>query len=343
MDSVTLKEWLAGLIALDRTKRSLDVVNLSRRIVREIYHREGPGCLARAEQSGHPPTFGEFINCLAREDALAAVDWLERFKKVVRDQHGNDDEETMDSHIRSEMIHLLPTLFHSALRQGEDVALELHDRLRPDIDRSGMTLTLPDGFDVGKYLGAQKPNEVLRNPGVSEFLEFWALRDRDAAFAFALRIAADAPPGSLDLPFAAFQGVCKMDGEQAAAGWLSDSLAGTPAEERARILNRFFEYQALSPAAYQAILSGLQDEADRIAFGGVIFHSRAALVAPLTYLETIDSMELRAGIIEFSAAKRLKEALPPEEVARCRESYEAVMSAAGIPEESRARVRALWR
>jgi hypothetical protein len=337
-----LDQLLAALILFDRSARSLAVTHLRNRVIREIYHREGPASLEAAEALGDPRTFGEFINCLGREDPLAAADWLDRYRQVIRDRHPTQAGDDLASTERHELLSVLGQLYNSALIQGAEVAAALLERLGDNVELGGGGSSLPADFDHGKYLGALDPREILRLPGTAELFESWAMHDRDAALARALQIAADAPEASVDLPSAVFDGVCKLDGEQAAAAWLSESLAPLPESERARILSRFFEYHTPSPAAYREMLAGLHHETDRILLGATVLNPRFPAEQWLHYLDGVPSVDLRAEILEASSRKSAAKPHSPEQAAKYRANFETLAAAAGIPEEARARIRAMW-
>ncbi len=338
-----LKSLLAGLIGLDKSQPSLDVLNLRNQIIREIYHREGPSSLEAAEQLGDPETLGEFINCLAREDALAAADWLERFKQVIRDHNPTLAGDDLAHAERHELLSVLWRLYNSALSQGPEVGRALLERLDGNTEMGGGANSLPDDFDHGKFFEGLEPREVLRVPGTTDLFESWATHGRDAALALALRTAADAPPGSVDLTFAVFQGVCKLEGEEAAAAWLSESLASLPESDRARILSRFFEHRhPPSPDAYRDVLAGLGNDADRIHFGATVLNPHLPAEQFVPYLDGIPSMELRAGILEASSRKWAGMPRSAEQSASYRARFEALAAAAGLTGEARARVMAMW-
>jgi hypothetical protein len=339
-----LKQLLAGLIGLDKSARSLAVTNLRNQVIREIYHREGPSSLEAAERLGDPRTLGEFINCLAHEDALAAAGWLERFKQVIRDRHPTLAGDDLASTERHELLPVLGQLFDSALSQGAEVAAALLERLGDSVDPGSIGgNSLPDDFDHGKLFEALDPREVLRVPGTTDLFESWAAHDRDSALALALRAAADAPPGSVDLTFSVFQGVCKLEGEESAAAWLSESLAPLPESERARILSRFFEHRhPPSPAAYRDVLAGLGNDADRIHFGATVLNPRLEVEQFVSYFDGIPSMDLRAGILEASSHKWAAMPRSEEQKASYRARFEALADAAGITGEARTRVMAPW-
>jgi hypothetical protein len=338
-----LKTLLAGLIGLDKSQPSLDVLNLRNQVIREIYHREGPSSLEAAEQLGDPETLGEFINCLAADDALAAADWLERFKQVIRDHNPTLAGDDLAHAERHELLSVLWRLYNSALSQGPEVGRALLERLDGNTEMGGGANSLPDDFDHGKFFEGLEPREVLRIPGTTDLFESWAAHDRDSALAMALRAAADAPPGSVDLTFSVFQGVCKLEGEEAAASWLSESLAPLPESERARILSRFFEHRhPPSPDAYRDVLAGLGNDADRIHFGATVLNPRLQAEQLVPYLEGIPSMDLRAGILEASSREWAVKPRSDEQSASYRARFEALADAAGITGEARARIMAPW-
>jgi hypothetical protein len=338
-----LKTLLAGLIGLDKSQPSLDVLNLRNQIIREIYHREGPSSLEAAEQLGDPETLGEFINCLAADDALAAADWLERFKQVIRDHNPTLAGDELAHAERHELLSVLWRLYNSALSQGPEVGRALLERLDGNTEMGGGANSLPDDFDHGKFFEGLEPREVLRVPGTTDLFESWAAHDRDSALALALRAAADAPPGSVDLTFSVFQGVCKLEGEEAAAAWLSEFLASLPESERARILSRFFEHRhPPSPAAYRDVLAGLGNDADRIHFGATVLNPHLPAEQFVPYLDGIPSMDLRAGILEASSREWAVKPRSDEQSASYRARFEALAAAAGITGEARARVMAPW-
>ena len=203
--------------------------------------------------------------------------------------------------------------------------------------------SLPDDFDHGKFFEGLEPREVLRVPGTTDLFESWAAHDRDSALAMALRAAADAPPGSVDLTFSVFQGVCKLEGEESAAAWLSESLAPLPENDRARILSRFFEHrQPPSPDAYRDVLAGLGNDADRIHFGATVLNPRLPAEQFVSYLDGIPSMDLRAGILEASSRKWAEKPRSDEQSATYRARFEALATAAGLTGEARTRVMAPW-
>jgi hypothetical protein len=338
-----LKTLLAGLIGLDKSQPSLDVLNLRNQVIREIYHREGPSSLEAAEQLGDPETLGEFINCLAADDALAAADWLERFKQVIRDHHPTLAGDDLAQAERHELLSVLWRLYNSALSQGPEVGRALLERLDGNTEMGGGANSLPDGFDHGKFFKGLEPREVLRVPGTTDIFESWAAHDRDSALAMALSAAADAPPGSVDLTFSVFQGVCKLEGEEAAAAWLSESLAPLPENDRARILSRFFEHRhPPSPDAYRDVLAGLGNDADRIHFGATVLNPRLPTEQIVLYLDVIPSLDLRAGILEASSRKWAEKPRSEEQSASYRARFEALADVAGITGEARARVMAPW-
>jgi hypothetical protein len=338
-----LETLLAGLIGLDKSQPSLDVLNLRNQVIREIYHREGPSSLEAAEQLGDPGTLGEFINCLAADDTLAAADWLERFKQMIRDHNPTLAGDDLAHAERHELLSVLWRLYNSALSQGPEMGRALLERLGDSAELGLGGHSLPDDFDHGQFFGGLEPREVLRVPGTTDLFESWATHDRDAALALALRAAADAPPGSVDLTFSVFQGVCKLEGEQSAAAWLSESLAPLPENDRARILSRFFEHRhPPSPDAYRDVLAGLGNDADRIHFGATVLNPRLPAELFVPYLEGVPSMELRAGILEASSRKWAERPRTDEQSASYRARFEALAAAAGIPEEARARIRAMW-
>lgn len=338
-----LKSLLAGLIGLDKSQPSLDVLNLRNQVIREIYHREGPSSLEAAEQLGDPETFGEFINCLAADDALAAADWLERFKQVIRDHNPTLAGDDLAHAERQELLSVLWRLYDSALSQGPEVGRALLERLDGNAEMGGGASSLPDDFDHGKFFEGLEPHEVLRVPGTTDLFESWAAHDRDSALALALRAAADAPPGSVDLTFSVFQGVCKLEGEEAAAAWLSESLAPLPENDRARILSRFFEHRhPPSPDAYRDVLAGLGSDAERIHFGAAVLNPRLEVEQFVPYLDGIRSMDLRAGILEASSRKWAEKPRSDEQSASYRARFAALADAAGITGEARTRVMAPW-
>lgn len=347
-----LKTLLAGLIGLDKSQPSLVVTNLRNRVIREIYHREGPPSLEAAERFGDPETFGEFIKCLAHEDALAAAGCLERLKKVIRDDHaaklaaGAQTDDKADELTDAESLvlaHVLGDLYQAALFQGPEVATAFHKQLENPADFVGWMHSLPDGFDHGKYLGALDTLELLRLPVAIDFFESWATHDRDAALGRALRTAAEAPAGSVNLVSAVFEGVCKLSGEQAAAAWLSESLAPLAESERALILSRFFEHRdPPSPDGYRDVLAGLGSDADRIHFGASVLNLRLPAEQFVPYLDGIPSMELRAGILEASSRNWAAKPHSQEQSASYRARFEALAAAAGLTGEARTRVMAPW-
>jgi hypothetical protein len=159
----------------------------------------------------------------------------------------------------------------------------------------------------------------------------------------ALRAAADAPPGSVDLTFSVFQGVCKLEGEEAAAAWLSESLAPLPENDRARILSGFFEHRhPPSPDAYRDVLAGLGSDAERIHFGAAVLNPRLEVEQFVSYLDGIPSMDLRAGILEASSRKCAEKPRSDEQSASYRARFEALADAAGLTGEARTRVMAPW-
>jgi hypothetical protein len=337
-----LKELLTGLIALDKSTPTLAVTNLRNQVIREIYHREGPASLEAAAQLGDPGTLGEFILCLAREDALAAADWLERFKQVIGNHHATLAGIDLAVMERNELLPILGQLYGSALNQGAEVAAAVHEHFGDSAEQGSWTNSLPHDFDHAAYLGALDPQRLPRIPGVTDHFESWAMHDRDAALALALRIAADAPSGSVHLPFAVFEGVCKLDGEQAAAAWLSDSLAPLPESDRAQVLSRFFEYRTPSPDGFRDILAGMRDDTARFYLGATVLNPRLPADQITTYLDGVPSTDLRAGILEASSRKWAEKPLSEEQMGKYRTSFEALTAAAGIPEEARARVMAIW-
>lgn len=338
-----LKSLLAGLIGLDKSQPSLDVLNLRNQVIREIYHREGPSSLEAAEQLGDPETLGEFINFLAADDALAAADWLERFKQVIRDHNPTLAGDDLAHAERQELLSVLWRLYNSALSQGPEVGRALLERLDDNTEMGGGANSLPDDFDHGKFFEGLEPREVLRVPGTTDLFESWAAHDRDSALALALRAAADAPPGSVDLTFSVFQGVCKLEGEEAAAAWLSESLAPLPENDRARILSRFFEHRhPPSPDAYRDVLAGLGSDAERIHFGAAVLNPRLEVEQFVPYLDGIRSMDLRAGILEASSRKWAEKPRSDEQSASYRARFAALADAAGITGEARTRVMAPW-
>jgi hypothetical protein len=249
-----LEKLLLDLMARDTPGRQLSVVNLRNRVVREIYQRKGPASLEWAEQIGDPEVFSEFISRHADEDVLAAMEWIERFKAIsgkhlkaraAMDPDPASGLESAQEFDRLEYHQLVWALSQAAMSQGTDVALEFRKRMGDDFDEDNWHHTLPPGFDCRKYLEALDPASAV-SLSASQMIGYWAAHDKDSALAFARSLADNTPERINSVYEKLFESVCMMDGEKAAADWLSGALSSCSDDE----LNRIFSTTLSSPATF---------------------------------------------------------------------------------------------
>jgi hypothetical protein len=257
-DAPTLKGWLDGLLEKEEEQgRSLPVLNLRNRVIWELYRREGTGLLSWAETSENPEVMAECLKCLGRDDAMAAVANLGRFKSLLQQAKVPEGE------VKIELMVLLGDLRGAVVFQGPAVIGEFHRQLGADLKGCHEVHSLPEDFDHAAFLHSLEPDQLADVSGV---VKSWAMKDRHAALQFALDLDATEVPGAIRWVPEAFLAVGRLEGEESAARWLSDELADASREERERILGGLFPYQSPSPRTCAAILRGLSREEDSAIF-----------------------------------------------------------------------------
>ena len=345
-----LEKLLLDLMVRDTPGRQLLVLNLRNRVVREIYQRKGPASLEWAEKIGHPEVFSQFISRHADEDVLAAIKWIDRFKAIsgkqlkartAVDPDSPSSLEPPQEFDRLVFIQLVWALYQAAMSQGTDVALEFRKRMGDDFDEDNWNHTLPPGFDCRKYLEALDPASAV-SLSASQMIGYWAAHDKDSALAFA-RSLADTTPERINFVYEKlFESVCMMEGETAAADWLSGALSSCSDDERNRIFSRLYQVQQPSPAAFRDVMEGLRDDSDRAALAAAIIEPHRPDDEMRTYLGMLNQSAVRASAIEASARRWAAATTDMGQAVYRRGFYESLMSGMDIPLEVRGRVIALW-
>ena len=275
--SQNLRELAVELSAPELARRGLAVGNLRRRIVRELYRRDGAGALAWAEKLECPIVFGEFIACLAHDDVLAAVNLFGPYKEKMSKYYesmrnsalGSNDPWHIDSTTGKAAIRNGCASFsEAALVQGLDTALQVKKAMREDEHDWLCVGSLPEGFDFVGLMGRLEPDDIRRPHAMKDIFESWAVRDPDAALAHALALDKMEPTAAGWIFPSMFDGMSKMQGDAAAAVWLSEALSQYPESDRSRVLSNLEgRTGAPSPADFRKIVEALPDEADKIAYG----------------------------------------------------------------------------
>jgi hypothetical protein len=337
-------------MARDTPGRQLSVVNLRNRVVREIYQRKGPASLEWAEQIGHPEVFSQFISRHADEDVLAAMEWIDRFKAIsgiqlkartAVDPDSPPSLEPAQEFDRLEYLQLVWALSQAAMSQGTDVALEFRKRMGDDFDEGNWNHTLPPGFDCRKYLEALDPASAV-SLSASQMIGYWAAHDKDSALAFARNLADNTPERINFVYEKLFESVCMMDGDKAAADWLSGALSSCSDDELNRIFSRLYQVRQPSPAAFRDVMEGLRDDSHRAALAAAIIKPHRSNDEARTYLGVVNPPSLRASAIEASARRWAAETMDMGQAVYRRGFYESLMSGMDIPSEVQGRVTALW-
>lgn len=342
-DSEDLKELLAGLPGGQR----LTSGNLRRAIVREVYRRDGAGVLDWAAGLENPLILGDFITCLAHDDARSAVKWYGTYKEKVRNYYeamrasGLDAAEAANFtpwHANLAVLGVGSSFAGSAMLQGLDVALEVKEAMSgTDYDWLSVHY-LPDDFDYERYLDALEPREV--GLATDQLFSSWAVHDPGAALAYALKRQRSAPaPPNLLFP-AVMNGVSRMHGEAAAATWLVETLSRYQESDRTTILTNLSARFRPSPTLCREVMAALPEE-DKIAYAvSGIGHVKSETQR---YLEALPSQAARVAAIEAAARKRSRDPVEfTRQTAMRRKFFESLMDTHNVPEDVRVRVRAMW-
>ena len=314
--------------------------NLRRRLIREIYQREREGAVGwAAEQSYHPEVFGEFVALLARDDLAAALAWRERLLGFA-EEYDAKQPPFGDFTKHRVFAYWQSSIQFNAASQGEEAVLKVNESLGTFSFSGG----LPTDFDHPKMVGRMGAETLARCTGLDSFLQSWAGKDKDAAFACATDLDQRQNGNSyLNLTETVFRAARYAEGEANAAKWLADQLADEPPERRAKYLLEMGRglLVALSPSGFGEIMDGLRSEEDRSAYlAGYIGSSQHDPWLTMAYLEEFGPIETQAAALERAAILEAPNNQPVERILGARQRYDKLTSKPGFPPEVRARILA---
>ncbi|MCF7673776.1 MAG: hypothetical protein K9N23_00220 [Akkermansiaceae bacterium] len=249
----------------------------------------------------------DFIGLPARDDLAAALAWHEPFQNQVTayfEAHPELPE--------IEKIAVLSKAFDfisiAALDQGAEAAI----RACEGLGRLSCG-SLPENFDHARLMAALGPERLRATGDAAGFLNSWACHDRDAALAFARTMKPHGPEVGVGLVSAVFSGVCRLEGEAAAAQWLSATVASEAPEQRGELIASLYAGSFLppSPTTFRQIYDALGDEDERMAFGSGLIDPQRDCDLARTYLDQLPTMDQRVAVIEAAARRWVEDAPSP--------------------------------
>ncbi|MES2440906.1 MAG: hypothetical protein V4584_17705 [Verrucomicrobiota bacterium] len=329
MDSAAIRDLMTGLVA-NQKEDPVDVSDILNAAAKELFHREGVKALEWADRldaaSGRPAILEQVIIAAAGGSPEFARPWIVRY-------HAEFGKNMFNVFSAAAIA--------GATARGADDLIRLHELYGNDLsDRRFPDGPLPDGFDF-QLLMSELPHVY----GVQQAVEYWAAKDRDAAWAGAKEaIGRDRIFGGSFLG-SVFTGIAATDGDQKAARWIAAKLDEIPPDRRDRAISCLLTGQLTQNAAYEAVLAELPRDSDRVALV-------ASLVSPgphgnsatgLGALRALGSEALQAEALVGSAKVYSRMASDPQqrESQQIRDYFSNTMDQLGLSAASRERVDAV--
>jgi hypothetical protein len=336
-DTAGLKRLLEAAAA-DRV-RTVCRSNLRSRMIRELYQREKSGAVSwAAEQHSHPEVLGGFIGLLARDDLEAALAWVEPFRNQAS-AYFKVHRELPQVEERVALLMVRGAISRAALAQDAMTAARVYGLL------GGLAFgQLPENFDHAAFMAAVELENLRDMGGATDFFDSWACRDRDAALASARMMEQRDPETAIGLVSAVFRGVCRLEGESAAAKWLSATIASEPSAQRSELIFRLYPYSFWlpSPAAFRRLCDALDNDDDRLVLAASFIDPSLGPGDSGSYLEAFPTVDQRAAVIEAAAHHSAANTPSPNHAASYRERFSELTNSTDFPSAVRARVLALW-
>ncbi len=259
----------------------------------EIYRREGLKALDWISEM--EPTekrnalLSGILSCLAKDTPEIAKTWIDRY----RNKYGNEWS--------SQFVH--QAIIGANSRGADDVILV--QKLFGD-DLRGVAITqgtYAEDFDFHRLLTGMPPGFPLH-----ESLEYWAARDKDAAWKGVREIIASQGQGAGYLG-SLFRGMSKLEGGEPAAKWTVEKLDQIPSELRERAIQSL-TMSKLPMETITSLSTAFTRDEDRVFFvSGFVSPFRADMA--MGALESLSSEEQRVQALIRSVTPYRRAVLDP--------------------------------
>lgn len=259
----------------------------------EIYRREGLKALDWVSEmepkEKRNALLSGILSCVVKDTPEIAKTWIDRY----RNEYGGE--------WASQFVH---QAIIGANSRGADDVIRVQKLFGDELRGVAITQgTYAEDFDFHRLLTGMPPGFPLH-----ESMEYWAARDKDAAWKGVQEIIASQGQGAGYLG-SLFRGMSKLEGGEPAAKWTVDKLDQIPAELRERAIQSL-TMSKLPKETITTLSAAFTHDEDRVFFvSGFVSPFRAELAVGA--LENLPSEELRVQALIRAATPYRRAALDP--------------------------------
>ena len=293
---------------------------------KELFRREGMAALdwGKSLPPDQRKTVMYFLLAAAvAEDPAQAKPWITEFREEIGSSNADS------------LIH--KAIIGATSRGAEDLIKlkELYgDQIRSISFPQG---ALPEDFDFHRFFTGLPPSG---NAGTLEAFQYWVAKDKEAAWSGFKELLDAQTKGSMTYFSSLFTGAAAVEGEAKAAEWLIPKLAGLSATDREKALSSFGFNGQVSVETVQALMPILTSDEDRRAFALRAMNPYGNPAATIATLKGLPTEELRAEVLIANLQRSgIGKSPPTPQSQKTIDFFESAMEGAGLPPETRQRVR----
>ena len=297
MDTDVLKNLARELAEVDMRRLSPEdqqaVGSVYTATLAEIYRREGLKALDWAceiePKEKRLPLLSRFLSCVVKDTPEIAKTWIDRYRSEYGDKWA------------SQFVH---QAIIGANSRGADDVIRVQKLFGDELRGVAITQgTYAEDFDFHRLLTGMPPGVP-----VHESVEYWAARDKDAAWKGVQEIIASQGQGAGYLG-SLFRGMSKLEGGEPAAKWTVNKLDQIPVELRERAIQSL-TMSKLPKETITTLSTAFTRDEDRVFFvSGFVSPFRAEMATGA--LESLPSEELRVHALIRAATPYRRAALDP--------------------------------
>jgi hypothetical protein len=325
MDSNAIRDLMTRLVT--QNEAMVDIRDALTVAAGELFHREGMKSLewayGLASTNGRADVLEQVIGAAASEAPKFAQPWILRFQAEFGKGVSN-------------------SFFHAAINGATARGAEDLIRLREIYgdELRGLRFpneNLPNGFDFHRLLTGVPDSMQLDHA-----VEYWAAKDRDAAWAGMMEITGRNQLAGANYLGSIFSGIAAVEGDKNAARWIVGKLDEIPPDFRDRAISSLLTNQLVGNAGYKTVMSELPRDSDRVALAASIaspFGNPVAAVGALRFLGS-ESLQADALVASTKVYGRMASGTQGPDSQKVRDYFSNTMDQLGLSAANRERINA---